>query len=79
MRRPQRTKDNKEDSLKERKARLLAQRQKLLEMKKVQRTEEVKRYEELKMEGGGVQPVSEVKEVNAETKKRSEIYSMMKN
>lgn len=72
-------KDNKEDSLKERKARLLAQRQKLLEMKKVQRTEEVKRYEELKMEGGGVQPVSEVKEVNAETKKRSEIYSMMKN
>jgi len=68
---------DKEDTLKERKARLLAQRQKLLEMKKVQRTEEVKRYEELK-EQGGVEPVAQ-KEANPETKKRSEIYSMMKN
>jgi hypothetical protein len=72
---------NNADTLKDRKARLLAQRQKLLEMKKLQRTEELKRYEELKNSGvtGGEPVMAEVKEQTVEGKKRSEIYSMMKN
>jgi hypothetical protein len=72
---------NNADTLKDRKARLLAQRQKLLEMKKVQRTEELKRYEEIKNSGvtGGEPVMAEVKEQTVEGKKRAEIYSMMKN
>jgi hypothetical protein len=72
---------NNADTLKDRKARLLAQRQKLLEMKKLQRTEELKRYEEIKNSGvtGGEPVMAEVKEQTVEGKKRSEIYSMMKN
>jgi hypothetical protein len=72
---------NNADTLKDRKARLLAQRQKLLEMKKVQRTEELKRYEEFKNSGvsGGEPIMAEVKEQTVEGKKRAEIYSMMKN
>lgn len=73
------------DSLADRKKRLLAQREKLLATKKQQRTEELKRYEEIKG-GDTTAPQESKKELTpqktfAEEKqnsKRSEIYAMMK-
>ena len=69
----------KPDTLADRKARLLVQRQKLLEQKKEMRENELKRYneikEDVKKEDAPPQPAPQ----NVETKKRADIYAMMKN
>ncbi len=72
----------KEDTLAERKNRLLAQRKKLLEQKKVQREDELKRYNEIKTEEHVKQPEvlkQEPVPQTGESKKRADIYAMMKN
>jgi len=69
----------KEETMQERKKRLLAQREKLLAAKKMQRQDEVKKYEELKGEiASNPEKLSPPKVVTDESEKRSSIYAMMK-
>ena len=73
--------EQKPDTLADRKARLLAQRQKLLEQKKEQRENELKRYNEIKEDVKTQEaPKPEAQpEPTTEVKKRADIYAMMKN
>jgi len=69
----------KPDTLADRRSRLLAQRNKLLEQKKVMRENELKRYNEIKEEVKTQDAPTQPAPQNVETKKRADIYAMMKN